>query len=1064
MLRLLACLLCAPLAVLAAEDTWVIGPEGAARHAEVAETLTRPIRFTQPSASGMQATFIARSLRGVKQDDWRRSQTVAGTRRDAAIDFPTAACGDEQDRRRFGISGRPGDWDDFSVQWDGVIRIPVGGADLATRSDDGSRLWVDRNRDDQVQADEWGVNGWGGGQGATLRQVHAAVPGGSWPIRLQFEEGGGGNACSLLWRTPDAADWQPVPPDAFAQTPTLELTGPITLQAVFSGSGELRCGTGVVIETPPTGCAVVISGMVSLGADLAAQGSALHITAGAVLDLAGHALEAGRIDGGGTVQLSGGTLRLDTAQDLAVRGHGRLICRGALTLARLDATVVVELADAQSAVRSPERSVLSQPLAAPLATVLELGQISDATSTLVIDLDGPLAGAGLIAWRADRHGRWFQRIVAPCLSDGRQRLAVDLSASAPLLPFGHQAAWNAATAAESPRVGVLVYADRPLSGMVRVDASWQATAHAAGNPHLTGLMPPPSRVRTGRRIEVAASPDPFPLWPLDPDCFALELAVTAPDATVTRYAGFVDQPFRRVDRGDRELLLADGPPRFLVRWRARQAGVHHLRLEATWADGGHAVVDLPDLTAEGPDWDDIARVDPGDPRFLSSQGSFVWPIGQNLNSTYDTRSRGALRTKLTPDRGTYVREALLERLAAAGGSGGETWLSPWNLGLEWVDAWPGYHGAGRPNLGNAWALDRYLDLAESHGMRIVLSIFNHGQGRDGSGAEDDWPHHPWRLANGGWLDGPPGLFTDARALHAQSNLFRYLAARWGDSPALLTWKLWAEVNLVHVPIEPVRAWHASAAELFAKHDPWHHPVTTHWCGDWHSPDPEIAALPGMQMLTIDAYHGESTMIAELLGSSTRAAGSSAGLARYGKPVLVTEYGGSAGGCAPQRMEAELAIGGWAAFVHGHAGAPMLWWFEWIDQGSRYASFGALHRFTAGEDLRDPRAHTVRPDLRAGDGRLWCRAWQRPGRMLGYALDPDWAVTGGESREFATGSIDLGQVAPGGMTMQWWDADQGIILATTPVDHPGGLLRLPVPAFKRHIAFKLWRSPAATAIQ
>ena len=1040
------------LAILAhAEEPWRIGSDGVVYQAAKPEVLTRPIVFERSGTSGLEATFIARSLRGAREDDWRKTQRIAGTRRDQMVHLPNGACGSEDDRLRFGIAGQPGDWDAFSVQWDGLILIPAGGADLATASDDGSRLWLDRDRDGQAQPEEWGSNGWGNGQGTTLRQVQADVQPGTWAIRLQYEEGGGGNAITLHWRTAGGA-WTPVPAAAFARTPVLTVQGPVTFRSPVSGEGELRLGDGAILASAPATGLLAVSGRVALAADLAPDRLRVHLGRDATLALAGRRLACAGLSGSGTVELGGGTLAITASGDLALRGRGRLETRGDLVLTAIDPEVEIVLTGPGS-VRSPGRSLVRSNLAAPLATVLELGAVPEDAGTLLVELDGPLAGAGLMAWRADRHGRWFQRLAEPQLRDGRMGLAIDLSETAEMRPVGHDAAWNALTASESRRAGLLIYADHPLSGTVLADARWLPRRHPTPAPTLTVLSLPPAQVATGTRVELTALPEPFPQRPLDTDCFALELAVTAPDGTVTTYAGFADQPFHRLDRGDREQLIADGPPRFGVRFRARQAGEHRLRLNARWAGGGSASADLPPLTATGAAWDDIARPDAKDPRFLSAQNRFVWPIGQNLNSTYDVRSRSCLATKLTPDRGSYTREAFLARLIAAGGTGAETWLSPWNLGLEWTDAWAGFHGAGKPNLGNAWALDRYLDLAERHGMRVVLSIFNHGQGRDGSGAEDDWPHHPWRKANGGWLDGPPGLFEDTRALRAQSDLFRYLAARWGDSPAVLTWKLWAEVNLVHAPLPSVRTWHEQAAALFARHDPWRHPVTTHWCGDYNNADPEISALPGIGMLTIDAYHGEGSSIADLLGRSTRdAKRGGGGLASYGKPVLVTEYGGSPGATTPPRLQAELAIGGWSAFVHGHAGTPLMWWFEWIDQGSRYGQFGALRRYTDGEDLRDPAARTVAPSA----GRLWCRAWQRPGRMLGYVLDPAWAAQGTVEAEVENSTLDFGEAAAGAMRLEWWDADLGTVRASHDIVHPGGALRLNVPTFRRHLAFKFWR--------
>ncbi len=1037
-----------------ADSDLVIGPDGASVIATKPEDLVRTIRFASTGPSGLETTFVATSLRGVIQDDWRTTQRIAGRRTDSTIDQPMSMFGSAAERQEFGILGRDADWDNFAVQWDGVLRVPAEGVELATASDDGSRLWLDLDRDGRISAEEWGSNGWGTGQGTTQRVVHAQVPGGRYDIRVQFEEGGGGNACTLLWRKPGGG-WAAVPAEGFNRMPFLNLGGPLTLRSQFDGAGDIFCSDGVILASVPASGTIHVSGTVRLANDLTSEALLIRLQPGARLELAGHQLTAGHIIGPGTVDLGTGRLIVASTDGCRIAGSGMLRIANASTLSGLDMAIQVDVAVGGS-VHAPERIILATALAGPITTVVPLGEIDDAAAALRVTLDGPLHGAGLLAWRADRHGRWFQRQVATPLRDGRQELEIDLSANAELKPEGHAGTWNPASAAESGRAGVIVYSDQTNRGAVRLEATWHTQADARPVSHLCDIVPAPAQVETGRRIELSARPEPFPLWPLDPACFDLRLLVTGPDDAVTTYAGFADQPYRRIDAGDRESLVATGSPRFAVRFRAKAPGRHRLRLLATWADGTTANVELPDIHADGPEWDDIARPDAGDPRFLSAQQRVVWPVGQNLNSTYDVRSQACLQTKLTTDRGSFTREAFLARLISAGGTGCETWLSPWNLGLEWSDAWRGFHGTGRPNLGNAWALDRFLEQAEAGRVRVVLSIFNHGQGRDGSGAEDDFPHHPWRSANGGWLDNPAGLFTDARAKRGQENLFRYLAARCGDSPAVLAWKLWAEVNLVHAPLEDIRTWHTFASEAFARHDPWRHPVTTHWCGDWRNADHAIAIQPGMGMLTIDAYHDEG-LIADLLAQSTRQAGRDrGGLAVYAKPVLVTEYGGSPSATTPARLLAELQIGGWAAWVHGHAGAPMMWWFEWIDQKRHYGQFGALNRFIAGEDPRSPDARTITPDLRAGGSKLWCRAWMRPGRILGYAFDPAWAENGTVDRQLPSGELFLGDSRPGRIQLEWWDADQGRATSTTTFDHPGGDVKLPSPGFRRHVAFKLWR--------
>jgi hypothetical protein len=182
-----------------------------------------------------------------------------------------------------------------------------------------------------------------------------------------------------------------------------------------------------------------------------------------------------------------------------------------------------------------------------------------------------------------------------------------------------------------------------------------------------------------------------------------------------------------------------------------------------------------------------------------------------------------------------------------------------------------------------------------------------------------------------------------------------------------------------------------------------------------------------------------------------------GLSNLGKPVLVTEFGGSAGATSRARMAIEHAIGPWAGLVSGHAGSPMLWWFEWLDQEERFGVYGALNRFLAFEDLRDPQAGCIAPNPTGKTGGLWCRAWSRPGRALGYLLDNDWG-RGGVERAIGGAGVRLpGEVKAGAMRLEWWDADRGVVVQRKDFEHPGGTLDLPAPDFRRHLAFKLIRT-------
>jgi hypothetical protein len=181
---------------------------------------------------------------------------------------------------------------------------------------------------------------------------------------------------------------------------------------------------------------------------------------------------------------------------------------------------------------------------------------------------------------------------------------------------------------------------------------------------------------------------------------------------------------------------------------------------------------------------------------------------------------------------------------------------------------------------------------------------------------------------------------------------------------------------------------------------------------------------------------------------------------YGKPVLVTEYGGNWDAGTPELLRMQTSTAPFACFVSGHAGSPMCWWWEWLDQSGHLGPFGAIRRFIAEEDLRGDAAQSVVLGVTSASGTLWGRAWMRPGRILGHVVDTLWGENGGTPATHAAATITIGQsIRPGQVTVAWWDADAGQERARQIVAHPGGALRLAAPAFAGHMAFKLWRNDA-----
>ncbi len=704
-------------------------------------------------------------------------------------------------------------------------------------------------------------------------------------------------------------------------------------------------------------------------------------------------------------------------------------------------------------------------LVAPLTTIVRIpdaitGPLQSIHATIFVPADAP-SDLGVGVFVVDQHGRWFQGLRPGALSPGTHVVALGVSGTDSLISHRERSHWTPADATQVRGAGLFFWsasgsrAKLIISHLRAITQTELNQQLQSTPPSLLDISTTGTQTNTGSRWSLFARPKPFPKNPFDSNEFAVDLSVTAPDGSTQLIPGFYDQPMMHHDRGDSEIVTPSEAGMFCVRFRARQPGEHRLQLTARWGEQT-ITYDLPPLMVQGPAWDGYVRVDKNDPRFFAIDGQFWWPVGPNVRSVYDVRGSERLRTVLTPDRGLFAYEAYLRRLAAHRVNAIEVWMSSWNLALEWRADWPGYYGQGRYSLQNAWRLDALLDLAFSLGIRVNLVLHNHGQATSNSDAE--WNSNPYNKLRGGPLSNPAELFTNPDALAGQEQLRRYLVARYADHPAIIGWKLWSEVNLTAGRGTTLRNWHEQASAAWKKLDSYGHPITTHWCGDYNLVDRTIAAQPGIDYICIDAYHGNNRLLADLLWRSTMDPVPRRGLMQYGKPVLTTEFGGNWDACPKPQLLAEHLSGPWAALVSGHAGSPMLWWFEWLDQGNYFSPYPAISNFITGEDLRGVAARSIVLKVSSAHGELWLRAWSRPGRMLGYVLDQRWGQYGGNAVTHTQGQIHVGSnIAAGDMQVEWWDANTGTIQQTDVIHHPGGPLVLQIPAFSQHIAFKLTRS-------
>jgi hypothetical protein len=159
--------------------------------------------FTDESlkTEGLVGSYVNHSqFSDLVQDDWRQTQIIAGTRTDPQVSFSQNAWGS---RAAVGITGgTDSNWDYFSTQWDGWIVIPQDSTYLYTASDDSSRMWIDLNHDGlfNQSGSEFVNDNWGNlnySVPIVAGPASAAIPAGTYRIRIQYTEAYGSNEMFL---------------------------------------------------------------------------------------------------------------------------------------------------------------------------------------------------------------------------------------------------------------------------------------------------------------------------------------------------------------------------------------------------------------------------------------------------------------------------------------------------------------------------------------------------------------------------------------------------------------------------------------------------------------------------------------------------------------------------------------------------------------------------------------------------------------------------------------------------------------------------------------------------
>jgi hypothetical protein len=534
--------------------------------------------------------------------------------------------------------------------------------------------------------------------------------------------------------------------------------------------------------------------------------------------------------------------------------------------------------------------------------------------------------------------------------------------------------------------------------------------------------------------------------PYDPDACRLDAQITVGSSTVS-IPGFWYQNHTQTVQDGRETLTPDGAAGWRIRFLPRAPGRHTIRAVFTEQGVEKAVWEGQfDVSQAATGFMGLVRVEPREKRyFMIEDGaapSRPFPlIGMNVCWHFNG--------------GTGDYEAWFDEFEKAGMNYGRIWMWPLAFGIEVL---PGERL--NYNQEKAWRLDRTLELAAEHGVRIMLCLDFHGIFQtepDVWKANDDWPRHPYNAANGGPCAVQNDFFTNADAQTLYKKRLRYLVARYGSKPALMSWEFFNEIDNVYTVLNPpdVVAWHDVMGKWLKANDPYEHLVTTSFSGSaTYSEMWQLDAMDYIQCHKYLAGLDTRTPPAQAIGGVTQWFHDT-----FKKPAFIGEYGISWKGFMPEwdPYYRGMKQGVWAGIMYGSAGTGMSWWWEQIHEKRLYPIWKSVSGFIEGTGFGSA---DWRPMEVAPPESLCAYAMTDGKTTLLWLIDkryeyPNNATVAAEA--FGSGATVNVPLADGPYEVVWYDtaAGQNIGTQAAQAQARDNALALEVPPFTADIAARIF---------
>ena len=544
----------------------------------------------------------------------------------------------------------------------------------------------------------------------------------------------------------------------------------------------------------------------------------------------------------------------------------------------------------------------------------------------------------------------------------------------------------------------------------------------------------------------------------DPDEVDARVEFEGPSGGTRVIPAFWFEGYNRILVSGNESYTATGVQTWMARIVGREPGTLRYRVVVDDVDG-HAVSAWRNVSITLARRPGFVRVDARNARYLAFDDATSYrPVGNNLCWAWTG--------------GGFSMQAWQDALADAGGNWTRYWMSQHSAAqaIEWS---PGayWHGLGRYSQQISARFDDLLEHAEQRGVYVQMCLDSYNGWN--FAYYPNWNDNPYNTAKGGMLTRPIDYLTNAEARDYAKKRFRYVAARWAYSTAVLCWEFWNEVDIMgaggswsetyYANRAAGAAWHQEMAVWIRGLDPFEHLRTTSFSND---PDPlrfpEIWELPEMDV--VESHRYSNSLPSSHVGLIDQ-------MKVYDKPCLLGEWGVAS---APSAVgdSTGLGVGNallptphallsrerfsdptgrnlhdmiWAAAVE-ESGAASWWWDNWIAPNNLWPVYTPLARFLEGEDWAPLSLVDAAVVVTSGHVVEVYGVQSRRDAFL-WVRDPGGGVV--------TGLVmAVGRFNDGGRDVEFWDTYSGSVEDQDHLQASDGRLVVAFPTFSKDMAVKI----------